>query len=104
QKVMVLDDALRGPDCIWYHFRLTRGEDEQVASAQTYPFHALPGGRDLHVTVQIPRTAAETLRKKGGLEIELVGGAKYKFRLSTPLLWRALGDAAKAANPLGHKE
>jgi hypothetical protein len=85
QKEVVLVDALRSEDWVWLRFAVRGGAGERVehvefGAREMHTFVARREGRDLRVTVKLPRAE---VGKKARVSLALASGARYTFPLTS---------------------
>jgi hypothetical protein len=91
---MVLVDALRGDEWIWFRFRLEGGAARRIARVaweqgdiSTYVQEA--SGKDLRLLVQVPRAAVS---RRAHLSLEIAAGPTYTFALGDRSFGRFLKE------------
>jgi len=91
---MVLVDALRGDERIWFRFKLEGGAAQRIARVSweqgditTYVQEA--SGKDLRLLVQVPRAA---VTRGAHLSLEVAKGPTYTFALGDRSLGRFLKE------------
>jgi hypothetical protein len=94
QPEMVLVDALRGDERIWFRFKLEGGAARRVSrvsweQGDITTFVQEAAGKDLRLLVQVPRAA---VTRGAHLSLETASGPTYTFALGDRSLGRFLKE------------
>jgi hypothetical protein len=88
QPVLVVEDALRSDEWIWYRLRLEGGADERIATIDWEhgplgDFQELSDGADRRILLRVPR---RLVSRRTRLVLKLASGAVYRVAPFPPTL------------------